>query len=63
MEEEYFDIYDTPTMRAALGLYTGHRAPGEAAPLSEYDEDETDALARRIKRGRKSKHSEEDNKP
>lgn len=32
MRDDVFDIYATPPMRAALGLYAGHRVPGEGTP-------------------------------
>lgn len=34
------DIYDTLPMRAALGLYTGHKAPAPDLPMSPPEDTE-----------------------
>ncbi len=60
-EEEYFDIYDTPPMRAALGLYTGHRASAGISPLLADDEDGKERALRRLREARKTPHREENN--
>ncbi len=43
-----FDIYDSPAMRAALGLYTGHRAPPELPPILDEDEEALPPSARKL---------------
>lgn len=60
-EDEYFDIYDTPPMRAALGLYSGHRTSAGISPLLADDEDWNERALRRLCKERKTHHREENN--